>query len=483
MPKRSLAEQLDQAVQAMLDHPGAETSKVDSEISPLLRIAAELRNLPGDEFKARLKHDLQGERGRSLSGAAETRTAGRPAASPHLTIQNASTAMDFYKRAFGATENMRLLGPGGKVIHAEIQIGNTPILLSDEFPEYGSLGPKTLGGSPVRMQLNVDDVDVFVRHAVAEGAKVVRPVADMFYGHRAGQLADPFGYFWTVSTPIENLSAQEIQRRFDAMPHHQESAKGSVGVRKGFHTVTPYIVAQNVPSLIEFLQKTFHAEETLRSGPGSEGGMHCEVRIGDSMLMVGGGGVGMAWKGVPRPCAFHIYVPDCDATYERALAAGGVSLGKPADQFYGERSANVRDEAGNLWYIATYKGEDYKWPGAPTIQPSLHPLRAEPVINFLKNAFGATELGRHATPDGVIRHATVKVGDALVEMGEAHGPFQPMPSSFMLYVPDVDATYQRALAAGATSMSEPANQSYGDRTGAISDAFGNQWYIATPVRG
>ena len=171
MPKRSLAEQLDQAVQAMLDHPGAETSQVDSEISPLLRIAAELRNLPRDEFKARLKHDLQGERGLSLSGAAETRTAGRPAASPYLTIQNASAAMDFYKRAFGATENMRLLGPGGKVIHAEIQIGNTPILLSDEFPEYGSLGPKTLGGSPVRMQLNVDDVDVFVRHAVAEGAK------------------------------------------------------------------------------------------------------------------------------------------------------------------------------------------------------------------------------------------------------------------------------------------------------------------------
>ena len=141
----------------------------------------------------------------------------------------------------------------------------------------------------------------------------------MFYGHRAGQLADPFGYFWTVSTPIENLSAPEIQRRFDAMPHHQESAKGRAEVRKGFHTVTPYIVAQNVPSLIEFLQKTFHAEETLRSGPGSEGGMHCEVRIGDSMLMVGGGGAGFAWKGVPRPCAFHIYVPDCDATYERAL--------------------------------------------------------------------------------------------------------------------------------------------------------------------
>jgi PhnB protein len=324
MPKRSLAEQLDQAVQAMLDHPGAETSQVDPEISPLLRIAAELRNLPGEEFKARLKRDLQGKGGLSRSAAAEPAAGGRPAASPYLTVQNAAAAIDFYKRAFGATETMRLLGPGGKVIHAEIQIGNTPILLADEFPEYGSLGPQALGGSPVRMQLNVDEVDAFVRHAVAEGAKVVRPVADMFYGHRAGQVADPFGYVWMVSTRIEDLSAQEIQRRFDEMPHHQELAKGSLEVREGFRTVTAYIVTPNVPGLIEFLQETFHAEETLRSGPGSEGGMHCEVRIGDSMLMVGGGGTGFAWKGNARPGAFHIYVPDCDATYERALGAGGI---------------------------------------------------------------------------------------------------------------------------------------------------------------
>jgi PhnB protein len=481
MPKRSLAEQLDQAVQAMLDHPRGEAAQVDPEISALLRIAAELRNLPREEFKARLKRDLQGEGTLSMSTAAEPAT--HPTASAYLTLQNAAAAIDFYKRAFGAIETMRLLGPGGKVIHAEIQIGNTPIMLADEFPEFGSVGPQALGGSPVKMQLNVDDVDAFARHAVTEGAKVVRPVADMFYGHRAGQLADPFGYTWMVSTPIEDLSAQEIQRRFDAMPHHQELAKGSAEVRKGFRTVTAYIVAQDVPGLIEFLQKTFHAEETLRTGPGSEGGMHCEVRIGDSMLMVGGGGPGFAWKGNTRPGAFHIYVPDCDATYERALAAGGVSVDVPTDRFYGERSATVRDEAGNSWYIATYKGEDYKWPGAPTIQPSLHPLRAEPVINFLKHAFGATELARHASPDGVIRHATVKVGDALMEMGEAHGPYQPMQSTFMVYVPDVDAVYRRALAAGATSMSEPANQSYGDRTGAVRDVVGNQWYIATPARG
>ena len=108
------------------------------------------------------------------------------------------------------------------------------------------------------------------------------------------------------------------------------------------------------------------------------------------------------------PSAFHMYVPDCDATYARALEAGATSITKPADQDYGERTANVKDAAGNFWYIATYKGESYKWEGAPTLQPYLHPLRAEPVLNFIKRAFGAEELGRYTAPDGVIHHTTRK---------------------------------------------------------------------------
>ena len=124
----------------------------------------------------------------------------------------------------------------------------------------------------------------------------------------------------------------------------------------------------------EMAGKAFDADELFRSGPGSEGGMHCEVRIGDSMLMVGGGGAGMKWRGTPMPSAFHIYVPDCDATYARALAAGGVSVHEPVDQPYGERSGTVKDAAGNSWYIATYKGKNYRWEGAPTLQPYLHPL-------------------------------------------------------------------------------------------------------------
>jgi PhnB protein len=478
MPKRSLAEQLDQAVQAMLDHPATETSHADLEISPLLKVAAELRNLPREEFKARLKRELQDEKGLSLAASAETM---RPTASPYLTVRDAAGAIEFYMRAFGAKENMRLTGPDGKVMHAEIQIGNAPILLADEYPHYGALTPQTLGGSPVKMHLRVDDVDSFAKHAVAEGAKMVRPIANQFYGHRTGQLEDPFGYVWIVSTTIEDLTLEEVEKRFQGMVGQQHAPKFEI--REGFRTLTAYIVAQNVPGLIEFLQKTFDAEETMRSGPGSEGGMHCEVRVGGSMLMIGGGGKGFAWKGETRPGAFHIYVPDCDATYARALEAGGTSMGAPIDQEYGERSASVRDEAGNYWYIATFKGDDYKSEGAPTIQPYFHPLRGEPVISFLKNAFGATELGRYASPDGVIHHATLSIGDAHVELGEAHGQYQPMRSTFMVYVPDVDATYRRAIAAGAVSMSEPADQGYGERTGAVSDVFGNQWYIATPIRG
>jgi uncharacterized glyoxalase superfamily protein PhnB len=234
--------------------------------------------------------------------------------------------------------------------------------------------------------------------------------------------------------------------------------------------------------LIDFLKKTFEAEELFRTGPGSEGGLHCEVRIGDSMLMVGGGGAGMKWRGSPMPSAFHIYVPNCDATYARALEAGATSIDKPVDQAYGERSATVKDAAGNSWYIATYKGESYKWPGAPTLQPYLHPLRAEPVINFVKRAFGAQELGRHATPDGVIHHTMVKIGNAYMEMGEAQGSYQPMPTMFYLYVEDCDALYKRALDAGATSISEPQDHPYGDRSGGVTDPFGNKWYIATHIK-
>ena len=331
MGKRSLIEQLDQAIEAMLVRPEAEQAPIDSSLQPLLRVAAQLRELPREGFKARLKNELEGRETMASQAATEP---------------------------------------------AE---------------------PKV----------------------------------------------DP--------------------------------------IRKGFRTVTPYLVAPDGPALLEFAKNVFGAEESFRA-IGSAGGIHGEVRIGDGMLMIGGGIPGKEWRSTPKPAALHIYVRDCDATYQRALDAGAASIDKPRDQFYGERSATVKDFADNFWYIATYKGDNYKWEGAPDVQPCLHPPQSGPVIEFLKQAFDAEELGRHASPQGVIRHATVKIGTSLMELGDAHGPYQPMKSMFYLYVPDVDKLYRQALGAGAKSISEPRDQDYGDRSAGIEDPFGNQWFIATHIK-
>ena len=483
MPKRSLPnrqaiEKLDQAVTQLLAAPKARLHTEDPELLPLLRIAAELRQLPREDFKARLKSDLQ--RKSSMATMTETAASARIVASPRMTFKDVAKAIEFYKNAFGAKETFRF-EVGAGIAHAEILIGDSVVMLAEEWPEGGRYSPETTGNSPVAMTIQVPDVDAFAARAIAAGAKLQRPIADQFYGRRDANLLDPFGYPWSVFTVKEEMPVEEMHRRFRAMM--PEKKKPVVDpVPKGYTTLTTYLVAQDADGLIQFMTKAFGAEETFRSGPGSEGGLHCEVRIGDSMLMVGGGGAGMKWRGTPMPSAFHIYVPHCDATYARALEAGAASIAEPADQDYGERTATVKDAAGNFWYIATYKGESYKSEGAPTLQPYLHPLRAEPVLNFMKRAFGAEELGRYTSPDGVIHHTTMNIGNAHMEMGEAHGPYQPMPTMFYLYVEDCDALYKRAISAGATSISEPTDQPYGDRSGGVIDPFGNKWYIATHIK-
>jgi PhnB protein len=132
--------------------------------------------------------------------------------------------------------------------------------------------------------------------------------------------------------------------------------------------------------------------------------------------------------------------------------------------------------------VATAQGESYVPKGLHTVNPYLHPLRAEPLIAFLRRAFGAEEVAKYASPDGVVMHAQVKIGDSVIEMGEAQGKYERMPAMFYLYVPDSDALYQRALAAGAKSLHEPTDQPYGDHNSAVTDAFGNTWYIATHVK-
>ena len=132
---------------------------------------------------------------------------------PYLCCRDAAAAIEFYRKAFGATELMRMGAPGEKIGHAEIQIGDSHVMLADEFPEMGFLSPQTVGGSPVTLHLYVEDVDATVPNAVAEGAKLTRPVEDQFYGDRGGQLQDPFGHKWYVSTHKEDVSPEEIKKR------------------------------------------------------------------------------------------------------------------------------------------------------------------------------------------------------------------------------------------------------------------------------
>lgn len=244
------------------------------------------------------------------------------------------------------------------------------------------------------------------------------------------------------------------------------------------HTITPYLTAEKAAELIEFVKQAFGARELFRE-TGTAGGVHCEVRIGDSTVMIGGGG---EWRGTPRAASLHLYVDDSDAVYKQAIQAGAESTHEPVDQPYGDREAGVKDLSGNNWFIATHKATGHKPEGFRSVTPYLHPRGAGEMIDFLTRAFGAQEQYRHQSPDGVIHHATIMIGDSAIEMGEAHGDWQSMPAMFYVYVNDADESYERAVQAGAASISEPADQHYGDRVGAVRDPFDNEWYIAAPIR-
>lgn len=136
---------------------------------------------------------------------------------PYLSVRGAASAIEFYAKAFGATEELRLMDPSGRIGHAEIRIGESRLMLADEFPECDSLGPQSRGGATASLALQVADVDAVADQAVAAGAKVLKPVTDEFYGERSGKLEDPFGHVWHVSTRTEELSREEMQRRYDAL--------------------------------------------------------------------------------------------------------------------------------------------------------------------------------------------------------------------------------------------------------------------------
>jgi len=248
-----------------------------------------------------------------------------------------------------------------------------------------------------------------------------------------------------------------------------ETAAATKPIREGFHTVTPFIAVSEPEKLIALLKHAFNAEERGRSP--KDHGFHVEVRVGDSMLMIhdcapGGEKIG----------AFHVYVPDSDAAYKRALEAGATAMGAPEDRPYGERQGTVKDLAGNLWYIATRFPSTEAPEGAGAVMPYVHPAKARVFIDFVTRAFDGKEMAVYEDAQGRVMHAAVRIGDSVIEMGEA--PNQTQSNGFFLYVDDCDAWYRRALAAGATSLIEPADPPYG-RAAAVRDPFGYQWGLCS----
>jgi uncharacterized glyoxalase superfamily protein PhnB len=487
-------DRLNRAVDAMLARADGNLGKVDAAVRPLVQIAAELRNLPRASFKARLKSKLEGKNPMSTVAepivaqpkAAQPKATARVSAAPRIAFRDPAKAIEFYKRALGAKETFRFQ-VGESIPHAELMIGDTPIDVTGEWPEGGRFSAETLGNSPISISIQVPDVDAFTKRAVAEGMTLVREPKDQFYGQRDAAVQDPFGYTWGIFTVKEEMSVEEMHRRMKGMTEGPEGGKMPTEdqpkvspIPRGFRMVTPYLVAADGLALMDFIKQAFDAEEVERVITPT--GVHGEVRIGDTMLMMGGGVQGKKFPGSLQPGALHMYVEDADAAVKKAVAAGATLVDEPRDQDYGERSGTVKDAAGNLWYVATHKGESYKPEGLFNVNPYLHPQRAEPLIAFLKRAFGAQEIAKYVSPDGVVNHAAIRMGESVVEMGEAHDKYETMPAMFYLYVPNVDDVYKQAVAAGGISFQEPTDQFYGDRTAAVRDNFGNKWYIATHIK-
>ena len=278
-----------------------------------------------------------------------------------------------------------------------------------------------------------------------------------------------------VAADLRDLPDEKFQQRLKSDLQRRASMPTATAtpVRDGLHTITPFIAVPGASQLIDFLKHTFGARETSRHPHGE--GFIASVKVDDTDLLIMGG---ESVRGQERIGAFHVYVPDCDAVYNRALEAGATSLGAPSDHSYGERAGYVKDAAGNQWYIATHLGATPALANLWNVTPFAHPSSARKYIDFLTAVMGAKELVVHEHGGNVV-YAAAQIGDAVLEMGESPNP---LPAGFYLYVEDCDAVYQRAIEAGATSLWPPTDQAYGERTAGLVDPFGYQWMPAARIK-
>ncbi len=290
----------------------------------------------------------------------------------------------------------------------------------------------------------------------------------------------------TLVRPLRDLPRPEfkaalksdLQRRTamnEAAAPAPESSATPHFRRPNFPNIAPYFLVKRAPQFIDFLVSAFDGTERIRVPRPNGDIMHAEVAIGDSVIELGD-----ASEQYPsRPMTIHLYVPDSDATYAKAIQAGASSVYEVVDQHWGDRQGCVMDPFGNRWYIATPKGWDPGEAGIRAVQPFLHLRDAHKFIPFVEAAFGAKTMGVAKSSEGLVLHATIDIAGATLEIDEAHGQFQPSPFYLHVYVPDTDVLYAQAVAAGAKSVTPPYTAPYGERSASITDPFGNTWFLAT----
>jgi uncharacterized glyoxalase superfamily protein PhnB len=250
-------------------------------------------------------------------------------------------------------------------------------------------------------------------------------------------------------------------------------AMTTIGAPVAASTLTPFVTTVDVDRLIAFAKQTFDAQEVRRKLT-TDGALHCLVGLGDSLLMVASVPPGDS----ETRASLHVYVPDVDATYRRALDAGAASMHAPQDKPYGARDATVKDYAGNLWFIATRRPGVEPPVRMRTVTPWLIARDALGLIDFLKQGFGAIEVGIHISPDGRLLHAALSIGDSVLEFGEADGV---PPAAFYVLAADPGAVCEQALRAGARSVSHREIWVEDQRSGTVEDAWGNIWHVASDM--
>ncbi len=335
MAKQTASQRFDAAVTALLERRDSFVPQAGAELAPLISLAIDLRELPRESFRTKLKSELERRTtmstnatparetsGEAQGGAAKVdwKRKGFRTVTPYIVVDGAAKLLDFVKATFGATERFRVPRPDGRIMHAEALIGDCIIEMADANEQYPA--------RPMPIHVYVRDVDAAYARALAAGATSYHAPVDQEYGDYDCAVRDPLGNNWYIG-----------------------ARKGANPIPEEVPSLMPFIHAVGTQKVIDFMKTAFGAEELQKVQAPDGTIVHAKMRFGgDAVIELS------EWRGVsdPLPGLMHLYVPNADEVYARAIVAGATSINPPADQPYGDRSANLMDAFGNMWTVATH---------------------------------------------------------------------------------------------------------------------------------